>query len=91
MDQTVLGAGSTCTFEIDQYVKWRLTEGLDDIDLTEQATADIESFEAQRPVFCPNLSGPRSAELLTPRADIKDSELHQESSHGTADRPATKN
>jgi 3-isopropylmalate/(R)-2-methylmalate dehydratase small subunit len=54
-DQSIVCAGRRYTFDIDQYVKWRLLEGLDDIDLTEQASADIESFEARRPDFLPTV------------------------------------
>lgn len=52
-DQSIVCAEHEYTFDIDNYVKWRLLEGLDDIDLTELAGADIESFEAQRPNFLP--------------------------------------
>ncbi|QDG65218.1 3-isopropylmalate dehydratase small subunit [Pseudarthrobacter sp. NIBRBAC000502772] len=52
-DQSIVCAEHEYIFDIDNYVKWRLLEGLDDIDLTELAGADIESFEAQRPNFLP--------------------------------------
>ncbi|WP_066288144.1 3-isopropylmalate dehydratase small subunit [Arthrobacter sp. B6] len=42
-------------FEIDSYVKWRLAEGLDDIDLTLQADTAITSYEVQRPAFLPQI------------------------------------
>ncbi|MFF1255107.1 3-isopropylmalate dehydratase small subunit [Pseudarthrobacter sp. NPDC058329] len=51
--QTIICAEREYTFDIDSYVKWRLLEGLDDIDLTELAGAEIEAFEAQRPRFLP--------------------------------------
>lgn len=54
-DQSITCAERKFTFDIDNYVKWRLLEGLDDIDLTEQASADIESFEARRPTFLPTV------------------------------------
>lgn len=54
-DQSITCAERKYTFDIDNYVKWRLLEGLDDIDLTEQASADIESFEARRPTFLPTV------------------------------------
>lgn len=53
--QSIFCADRKYTFNIDNYVKWRLLEGLDDIDLTERASADIESFEAQRPTFLPTV------------------------------------
>ncbi len=46
-------ADRTVPFEIDEYTRWRLLEGLDDIGLTERHLADIERFEAQRPSWLP--------------------------------------
>jgi 3-isopropylmalate/(R)-2-methylmalate dehydratase small subunit len=43
----------TVSFEIDDYVRWRLLEGLDDVGLTERHLADITAFEAQRPAWLP--------------------------------------
>ena len=40
-------------FEVDDYTRWRLLEGLDDIGLTLQHEADITAFEASRPAFTP--------------------------------------
>jgi 3-isopropylmalate/(R)-2-methylmalate dehydratase small subunit len=40
-------------FEVDDYIRWRLLEGLDDIGLTLQHEADITAFEASRPAFAP--------------------------------------
>ena len=40
-------------FEIDDYTRWRLLEGLDDIGLTLQHEDDITAFEATRPSFKP--------------------------------------
>ncbi|RBY87144.1 3-isopropylmalate dehydratase small subunit [Blastococcus sp. TBT05-19] len=44
---------TTVPFEIDDYVRWRLLEGLDDVGLTEKHVDDIEAFEAQRPAWLP--------------------------------------
>ena len=41
-------------FEVDDYVRWRLLEGLDDIGLTLRHEADITAFEAARPSFLPS-------------------------------------
>jgi 3-isopropylmalate/(R)-2-methylmalate dehydratase small subunit len=41
------------SFEIDEYTRWRLLEGLDDVGLTERNLGDIEAFEATRPSFLP--------------------------------------
>ena len=43
----------TVPFEIDDYTRWRLLEGLDDVGLTERSLSDIEAFEATRPGFLP--------------------------------------
>jgi 3-isopropylmalate/(R)-2-methylmalate dehydratase small subunit len=40
-------------FEIDDYVRWRLMEGLDDIGITLQSAELIAGFEARRPGFAP--------------------------------------
>ena len=45
--------GTTVPFEIDDYVRWRLLEGLDDVGLTERHLDDIEAFEAGRPAWLP--------------------------------------
>ncbi len=46
-------AGTTVPFEVDDYVRWRLLEGLDDVGLTERNLDDIEAFEAGRPSWLP--------------------------------------
>jgi 3-isopropylmalate/(R)-2-methylmalate dehydratase small subunit len=43
----------TAPFEVDDYTRWRLLEGLDDIGLTLQHEGDITAFEARRPSFLP--------------------------------------
>ena len=40
-------------FEIDDYTRWRLMEGLDDIGLTLKQTDSIDAFEAKRPAYKP--------------------------------------
>jgi 3-isopropylmalate/(R)-2-methylmalate dehydratase small subunit len=44
---------TTVPFEIDDYVRWRLLEGLDDVGLTERNLDDIAAFEATRPGWLP--------------------------------------
>ncbi len=47
-------AGSiTAPFEVDDYVRWRLMEGLDDIGITLQHADAITAFEAHRPDYTP--------------------------------------
>ena len=40
-------------FEIDDYTRWRLMEGLDDIGLTLRHVDAIDSFETERPTYKP--------------------------------------
>jgi 3-isopropylmalate/(R)-2-methylmalate dehydratase small subunit len=40
-------------FEIDDYTRWRLMEGLDDIGLTLRHADAVDSFESSRPAFKP--------------------------------------
>jgi 3-isopropylmalate/(R)-2-methylmalate dehydratase small subunit len=41
------------SFDIDDYTRWRLIEGLDDIGITLGHEADIATFEATRPSWKP--------------------------------------
>ncbi len=43
----------TVPFEIDDYTRWRLLEGLDDVGLTERNLDDIDRYEAARPSWLP--------------------------------------
>ena len=45
--------GITAPFEIDDYTRWRLMEGLDDIGLTLRYADDIAAFEQARPSWLP--------------------------------------
>ena len=51
--QVITAAGFTAKFEVDNYVRWRLMEGLDDIGLTLKHVDEITAFEAKRPRFKP--------------------------------------
>ena len=51
--RTVSVGSLTVPFEIDDYTRWRLLEGLDDIGLTLQNEQAIAEFEAKRPSFKP--------------------------------------
>ena len=51
--RTVAWGGRSVSFEIDDYTRWRLMEGLDDVDLTLGKVADIEAYEAHRPSWMP--------------------------------------
>lgn len=52
-DQTVSAGDETYPFEIDEYTRWRLLEGLDDIALTLRNEAAITEFEQRRPAWMP--------------------------------------
>ena len=51
--RTVSYAETKVSFEIDDYTRWRLMEGLDDIGLTLKHTDAIDDFEAKRPSYKP--------------------------------------
>ena len=53
IDRTVTAGQITVPFEIDDYTRWRLLEGLDDISLTLREEEKIADFEAARPSFKP--------------------------------------
>jgi len=40
-------------FDVDDYTRWRLLEGLDDIGLTLRHEAEVTAFEANRPSYLP--------------------------------------
>lgn len=52
-ERTVSFSDVVAPFEIDDYVRWRLLEGLDDIGITLQSAPLIEDFERRRPAFAP--------------------------------------
>lgn len=52
-ERTALVAGASVAFEIDDYTRWRLLEGLDDIGLTLRNQDKITEFEAQRAAWRP--------------------------------------
>jgi len=53
INRTVSAAGVSSAFVIDDYVRWRLMEGLDDIAVTLTHADDISSFESRRPAWMP--------------------------------------
>jgi 3-isopropylmalate/(R)-2-methylmalate dehydratase small subunit len=48
-EKTVQARDLTVPFQIDDYTRWRLLEGLDDIGLTLRHVDEITAFEAARP------------------------------------------
>lgn len=53
VDRTATAGDVTIQFQIDEYTRWRLLEGLDDIGLTLQHEADITEFETHRASWRP--------------------------------------
>lgn len=53
VERQVRYADVAVPFEIDDYTRWRLMEGLDDIGLTLRHAEDVENFEQSRPAWKP--------------------------------------
>jgi 3-isopropylmalate/(R)-2-methylmalate dehydratase small subunit len=53
VEREVRWAGEVHGFELDDYTRWRLLEGLDDIGLTLRHTDEISAYEAQRRPWLP--------------------------------------
>ena len=51
--RTVTAGDVTVPFDIDDYTRWRLMEGLDDIGLTLRKADAISDYEERRPAFKP--------------------------------------
>jgi len=51
--RTVTAGGESFPFEVDDYTRWRLIEGLDDIGLTLRDEARISEFETRRESWRP--------------------------------------
>lgn len=49
----VTGAGVTAPFRIDDFTRWRLLEGLDDIGISLRYEDEVAAFEARRPSWLP--------------------------------------
>ncbi|WP_068400588.1 3-isopropylmalate dehydratase small subunit [Kribbia dieselivorans] len=52
-DRTVVAGDLTLPFQVDDYTRWRLLEGLDDIGLTSRHLDEIEAYEQTRPSHKP--------------------------------------
>ena len=51
--RTVAAGDTVLPFDVDDYTRWRLREGLDDISLTLRNEGDINAFEESRPSHKP--------------------------------------
>jgi 3-isopropylmalate/(R)-2-methylmalate dehydratase small subunit len=52
------GAGFTEPFAIDDYTRWRLLGGLDDIAISSESASSIDAYERQRPGWLPVIEVP---------------------------------
>ena len=55
--RTITAGDIVAPFEVDDYTRWRLLEGLDDIGLTLRHEAAVTEFESARPSFKPVTRG----------------------------------
>ena len=53
VSRTVTAGEIVAPFEIDDYTRWRLLEGLDDIELTLRHESEVADFEQGRPSWKP--------------------------------------
>ncbi|AQX79946.1 3-isopropylmalate dehydratase small subunit [Plantibacter flavus] len=53
ISRTITVGDLTVSFQVDDYTRWRLIEGLDDIGLTLRSEEQITAFEARRPNWLP--------------------------------------
>jgi 3-isopropylmalate/(R)-2-methylmalate dehydratase small subunit len=57
VSKTITAKAIVAPFEVDDYTRWRLLEGLDDISLTLRHEAAVTAFEATRPAYLPTTIG----------------------------------
>ena len=53
VSRTITAGDVVAAFEVDEYTRWRLLEGLDDISLTLRHEPDITAYEQLRPTWKP--------------------------------------
>ncbi|MEO7234991.1 MAG: 3-isopropylmalate dehydratase small subunit [Lapillicoccus sp.] len=69
--RTVVAGEIVAPFRVDDYTRWRLLEGLDDIGLTLRHEADVTAFEQHRPAWKPT-----TERLDTPNARVAETDSH---------------
>ena len=57
VERQVRWSGELHDFALDDYTRWRLLEGLDDIGLTLRHTDAIDAFETTRNTWLPTVAG----------------------------------
>ncbi|MDP9222241.1 MAG: 3-isopropylmalate dehydratase small subunit, partial [Actinomycetota bacterium] len=55
--RTISAKDVVARFQVDDYTRWRMLEGLDDISLTLRHEESISDFEGHRPAFLPTTVG----------------------------------
>ncbi len=53
--RTITAKDIVAPFQVDDYIRWRLLEGLDDISLTLRHEAEVAAYEATRPSWKPTV------------------------------------
>ena len=61
-EQVIVRGDLVIGFDVDEYTKYRLLNGLDDISMTLQHADEIEAYEATRPTFKPRTLPVRTAD-----------------------------
>ena len=56
VERNVRWSGETHDFELDDYTRWRLMEGLDDVGLTLRHTDAIDAYEKHRKPWLPKVA-----------------------------------
>jgi 3-isopropylmalate/(R)-2-methylmalate dehydratase small subunit len=56
LERQVRWSGEVHSFELDDYTRWRLMEGLDDIGLTLRHTDEVTAYEATRKPWLPKVA-----------------------------------
>jgi 3-isopropylmalate/(R)-2-methylmalate dehydratase small subunit len=56
VERQVRWNGEAADFELDDYTRWRLLEGLDDIDVTLRHTSAIDRYEVTRKPWLPRIA-----------------------------------
>jgi 3-isopropylmalate/(R)-2-methylmalate dehydratase small subunit len=56
-ERSIRWSGEVHDFDLDDYTRWRLLEGLDDIGLTLRHTDEIERYESARKEWLPTTAG----------------------------------
>jgi 3-isopropylmalate/(R)-2-methylmalate dehydratase small subunit len=54
VSRTVTAGDIVAPFDVDDYTRWRLLEGLDDISLTLTHEQDVTDYESRRPAYKPS-------------------------------------